>query len=444
MDSRQLAPAPEGAQSTALALPREIALMQTVDSELAQRALAIYLSRQSAKPISPARAISAALNERETGHREGRDFYVDEKMGLVPGYRGLMRDNAEAGGGSHMEQYRPMNGAEATEHEIKAGDTATICELTQIHVFRQAREVGLTYRPVLGIGIVRAREKVYDGQPINLTGGYTWERKARNRSYKDALRHAGYAAQASEVLDEAEQNGVHVEIPEGEHISVEQAEFAVAQACRLAGRIPDNEVLRKATVDAMRGPEGFRGYGDEDEGDIVTGTAREIETGDPDAAAKIATAEAQARADADFAAMQSRSATGAPVTGPAPEAKPQRPYPVDVLSAGLKAKHAPAQVDPEKVRKGGSAALSDLFGSDDNQHAALGVLFGLKSRKDLTLDQWYAIKQWCSSAKDETGVWIPSSFAIEEARLVMDEARRQSGQVAMFEEPGQEAETVPA
>lgn len=323
VDNRQLTPAPQGAPSTALALPREIALMQTVDSELATRALAIFLSRPADRPISPARAISAALNERETGHREGRDFYIDEDMGIVPGYRGLMRDSAESGAGAHMETYRPMTALEEEEHEIRPGDTTCICELTQIAVYRQAREAGLAYAPVLGVGIVRAREKVTrENKPIYLKGGYTWTRKARNRAFKDALRHAGFAAEASEVIEDAEYNGIHVEIPEGQHVSVEQAEAAVAYARQAATHVPATEAERRAAVDAMRGPEGFKGFGDgdEDEGDIVTGTAREIETGDPDAAAKIAAAEAHARADADFAAMQSRSATDTPATAPAPEA----------------------------------------------------------------------------------------------------------------------------
>lgn len=192
--------------------PTEIVRLAQIEPELAKRALAIIASRpvdQYNPPLQPARAIAAVLYEQQTGQVCGRDFFVDNRMGIVPGYRGRMKEADDRGVSDYLDDYRPFSIDENKDHEIKPGDTAKVCELTIPARAKACREAGIPYRPTVGYGIIRAAEKVNrEGKPIVLNGGYTWERKARNRALKDALSHAGFAKNAHEVIEDAQAEGL--------------------------------------------------------------------------------------------------------------------------------------------------------------------------------------------------------------------------------------------
>ena len=251
-----------------------ITALQDYDPELAARAVAIMASRPADdkyKTITPDRAIAAALHERETGHREGRDFYIDQRMGIVSGYQGIQRDAGERNVGELITRYRPMNGAEAEEQEIRPGDMAVICEIYQVDAMGKARMLGIPYDPVIGYGILRKGEKFTKaGDKITLKGGYTWARKVRNRAYKDALRHTpGQLVDAGEVLEDAAAHGIRVEIPDGARISrdqalaaVEQAKTIAANSERLAEMTPEERATSAAhAVEEMRGPDSDDPFG---------------------------------------------------------------------------------------------------------------------------------------------------------------------------------------
>lgn len=192
--------------------PSEIVRLAHVEPDLARRALAIIAGRPvdpSNPPLQPARAIAAALYERQTGQVAGRDFFVDNRMGIVPGYRGRMKEADDRGISDYLDDYRPFSAEEVKDHEIKPGDTAKVCELMIPARAKACREAGIPYRPTVGYGIIRAAEKLNrDGKPLHLSGGYTWDRKARNRALKDALSHAGFAKNAREVIEDAESAGL--------------------------------------------------------------------------------------------------------------------------------------------------------------------------------------------------------------------------------------------
>ena len=65
-------------------------------------------------------AIAAALYQAGTGQMLGRDFYVNEKVGRMEGYRGVARDANERGVGEVQIKYRPLAAEEAEDHEIQA------------------------------------------------------------------------------------------------------------------------------------------------------------------------------------------------------------------------------------------------------------------------------------------------------------------------------------
>ena len=261
MDNRALQRVENNAQLSPLADVQ-------IDRRLAQVAKAIQLMAgldASGNPnVSDNMAIAAAMYQLGTGQQLGVDFYVNDKLGRIDGYRGKQKNASTRGVGNLQVDYRPLRVEEAEENEVRPGDTAIICEISQLDVWAQARKMGVPYRPIVGIGIIRRHEKYVTiewvkGQrypnrlpedkwkPIQLEGGYTWNRKARNRAYKDALDHTpGARATVAEVLTDAYNDGLDVEFPEGFTPTAEQAQ-AFADAARMVAEAkagPDPEVQR--------------------------------------------------------------------------------------------------------------------------------------------------------------------------------------------------------
>lgn len=194
-------------------------------------------------------AIAAALYQAGTGQMLGRDFYVNEKVGRMEGYRGVARDANERGVGEVQIKYRPLAAEEAEDHEIQAGDTAVACEVYQLRAWNMAQRMGQRYEPIVGIGIIRKVEK-YDKKSTQrwddnqrryvqlpesnwrqatLEGGMTWRKKAQNRAYKDALRHTpGMPASPEEVIADAAANLDELP-PEAARLTMEQAQAWVEQ-----------------------------------------------------------------------------------------------------------------------------------------------------------------------------------------------------------------------
>ena len=194
-------------------------------------------------------AIAAALYQAGTGQMLGRDFYVNEKVGRMEGYRGVARDANERGVGEVQIKYRPLAAEEAEDHEIQAGDTAVACEVYQLRAWNMAQRMGQRYEPIVGIGIIRKVEK-YDKKSTQrwddnqrryvqlpesnwrqatLEGGMTWRKKAQNRAYKDALRHTpGMPASPEEVIADAAANLDELP-PEAARLTIEQAQAWVEQ-----------------------------------------------------------------------------------------------------------------------------------------------------------------------------------------------------------------------
>ncbi len=194
--------------------------------------------------ISADMALAAAMYQAGTGQLLGRDFYVNEKIGRMEGYRGVSRDAMDRGVGDVQIKYRSLTAQEAEDHEIAAGDTAVVCEVYQLRAWNLAQRMGQPYEPISGVGVVRKVEK-YDKKTTqrwdddtrryvslpesgwkfqNLEGGMTWRKKAQNRAYKEALRHVpGAHASAAEVLEEATIHGMDEQPPEAARLSMEQA-----------------------------------------------------------------------------------------------------------------------------------------------------------------------------------------------------------------------------
>lgn len=194
-------------------------------------------------------ALAAAMYQAGTGQLLGRDFYVNEKIGRMEGYRGVSRDAVDRGIGDVQIKYRSLTAEENADHEINPGDTAVVCEVYQLRAWRLAQQIGQRYEPVTGVGVVRKIEKHVahkweksssgksykavlpekDWKPLQLEGGMTWRKKAQNRAYKEALRHVpGMPASGDEVIEEAVLRGVEPP-PAGARLTVEQAQEWVSQ-----------------------------------------------------------------------------------------------------------------------------------------------------------------------------------------------------------------------
>jgi hypothetical protein len=194
-------------------------------------------------------AIAAAMYQAGTGQLLGRDFYVNDKVGRMEGYRGVARDANERGVGEVQIKYRLLTAQEAEWHEVQPGDTAVVCEVYQLRAWNMAQRMGQRYEPIIGIGVIRKVEKYdkkttqrwddgqrrYVQQPesnwrqATLEGGMTWHKKAQNRAYKDALRHTpGMPASADEVIADAASHLDELP-PEAARLTIEQAQAWVEQ-----------------------------------------------------------------------------------------------------------------------------------------------------------------------------------------------------------------------
>lgn len=379
--------------------PVELARMQQVDPDIASRAFAIILARpvdQYNPPLQPARALAAALFERQTGQVCGRDFYVDNRMGLVTGYRGRMKEAADRGIAEYLDDYRPFTAEENEEHGIKAGDSARVCELTIISRAKACRDAGIKYRPTVGYGIVKANEKVNSktGQAIQLSGGYTWERKARNRALKDALSHAGFAATAAEILEDA-----NVPPPEGAHLDQRQAQAwaqAEKQAAEVVGEYrsltPEEQSARFAeNVDTMRGPQTDDPLG-------VDAPAPQPET------SASAQPQDEPPAGPEFDQLQ-----GAP-----DERRAENTARLARLQTWLREEAAKKPGDPsEKQHKFALSSLATLCGRDneDGQRAVIVWAFEQNSRANLSAGMCSALIEFIGSKAENN--WAPSAKALE-------------------------------
>lgn len=224
-----------------------------IDPRLLMAAKAIQLmagqDRDGAPNISGDMALAAAMYQAGTGQMLGRDFYVNDKVGRMEGYRGVARDANERGVGEVQIKYRSLTAEEATDHEIEAGDTAVACEVYQLRAWNVCQRMGQRYDPIVGIGVIRKVEKYdkkttqrwddnqrrYVQQPESawrqstLEGGMTWRKKAQNRAYKDALRHTpGMPASPEEVIAD---NAMHLDElpPEAARLTMEQVQAWVDQ-----------------------------------------------------------------------------------------------------------------------------------------------------------------------------------------------------------------------
>lgn len=247
----------------------------TVEPEI----IALAQAFLTASPeITLPQAVKAAYFFHRTGQVEGRDSYIGTSGRVtgkvLEGYRGVARDAAERNVGEVQIKYRPLTAEEATWNDVQPGDLARACEVYQLRAWRIAQKMGQPYEPIIGIGIVKPGEKTdSSGKPIPLIGGMTWGKKCQNRAYKDAMRHVpGMAINGAEVLEDAEERDIHVEVPQGAQLTREQAIALVAEAERLSIAPPQPMSTEQATATLAQnnartrgtGPE-WRGFGDDDE-----------------------------------------------------------------------------------------------------------------------------------------------------------------------------------
>lgn len=232
------------------------AALDTVETDprLLMAAKAIQLmagtNEDGTPKITADMALAAAMYQAGTGQLLGRDFYVNERIGRMEGYRGVARDAVDRGIGDVQIKYRSLTAEEADDHEIQPGDTAVVCEVYQLRAWQLAQRIGQRYEPVTGVGVVRKIEehtahewksassgKRYkallpekDWKPLQLEGGMTWRKKAQNRAYKEALRHVpGGHASGDEIIEEAALRGLAEMPPEAARLTVEQAQAWVEQ-----------------------------------------------------------------------------------------------------------------------------------------------------------------------------------------------------------------------
>jgi len=441
-----LAQAEQTAAHIAAATP-VIEALQRINPDLASRVLAILASQGQERPLSLDRAVSAAAWELKTGHVIGRDAYVDQKMGVLDGYRGIQMDAARAGG-HYDEKYRALSAEEAAECDppLRPGDVAVACEVTVLAAYRETLQVqeleqrlhgqiSTVYHPLLGIGIVRKEEKydceVWDDsqrryvllpeekwRPKKLSGGWSWSAKARIRAKRAALKQvAGAQVDAREILAEAAAERLALP-PATAQLSAAQAEAWVAQQRQLgavsAAPAADGDpaAVLKRNGDAMRGPANFQGFGDDDEDESmerVTAAWSERRMAAED--------DGDERAPSPLDGWLSEDKRGG-----APRVDPRQ----EIIERLRKlAANQPAPQTEQAVKKA-RANVSNLVGNDRHKgKALLKLLFERDSSNDLTVGECEALSQWIASRPNgQNGEWLPSMKAIEEYKTLFPSETR--------------------
>jgi hypothetical protein len=232
----------------------------SIDPEVLARAAAIWQrSIAEGGQLTPEAAIAAAYHFQTTGEVVGRHSYIVWKGRgklasgtVIEGYRAVSRNLDMS---RYQWRHRALTDEERKLHAVGPKDKSMACELDVLEARRKCIEMKIPYQPIVGITVVRESDNLQ--VPANRTAAWVMMKQSR----VDALRQVGENTAADEVLDEAEENGVEVERPEG-RLSVEQAEQLVAAAQLMAQRkaefettTPEQHVARLAeNVAVMRGP----------------------------------------------------------------------------------------------------------------------------------------------------------------------------------------------
>lgn len=460
--SRALTPAPNAAMIPQINPVDSAALAILGESEsnapIVERAKQILLSRPANRKLSAPRAIAAALHEAEhPGKREGRDFHVDEKMGIVDSYQGLQKD-AEARADFYARP-RPMRGEEAEMHEIQPGDTGAIYEFYERDVAARNRAAGIPYDPLIGVGIVREAEKFQStawddqakrsyklprdkwGPPIDPPTGRSWYWKAQTRAFRDGLRRIpGMAAQltAGQILELAEEEGLPMP-PEGARLTRDQALAWVEQqrkerdererqsaltpqerqqeAADLAARVE----ARHARIAAEHRPFDDPPAPDIPPADVIDADAHELPEDEP------AGAPEDYDADSGFegipGAIEEREA-----------AKSETVRQAEAVRDRIKSLIGASPVKSNSAVRG-KMTLLNMFTED--RHGVLRFLFGLEDLENIPGPEAEALLTWRAAKKetvDGAETWVPSAQAVADARILAAAVRELSGQAPLFRE----------
>jgi len=235
----------------------KFATLVASDEDMAKRVFAILASRPKGKEVPLALAIGCYFYElANPDERLDRDFFLDKTMGIVPSYQGVAKQSQRRGVGTVDYDYRPMTADEKDEMDIEEGDSGIVCIATQVEVKAKMELLHQTYHPILGFGIVKNKDKWTDEKwegwgdnrrkvklpapiKVELSGGYTWGRKARNRAKKDADRHIPGMPQSNvefieDFLDRVGQDALPGDIDTLESLPTERLRTLLESAERQA------------------------------------------------------------------------------------------------------------------------------------------------------------------------------------------------------------------
>lgn len=244
------------ANDAALALPTQI------PEDIKQMAALIKAMLPNGNKLTDQEAIAGAMYGKAKGLDVFKqEFYIIPGKGIYPGYRGEMKENQNR---DYYTQTRPLRQDEAEEHEIMPGDSARIVEVYEPTKMATLRVLGMTYQPIIGVGIVRKAEKYKTGewkngsyvrfnepQPTDPPTGRSWAWKAEQRALKDAMRHM---QGGPDILDETVEDALQ---QAEDHADTVAGEFRALP--------PETQAKQfDATVTTMRGEAGFEGFGDDE------------------------------------------------------------------------------------------------------------------------------------------------------------------------------------
>ena len=495
--------------------------IKDLDPSLATRVIAIMAGAPADRPLTVDKAFAAASYEAKTGAVVGRDFYVDSKLGNIPSVRGIEREVSSVSG-DYQVSFRPPRNEELEQVDppLMPGDMLYVCEITQLAVYKQVLQIqalekqvsgkiSTVYLPIVGIGVLREKERFTGTRkwddftnsyqavpkdkwvPLDLSPNFSWDKKVRIRAKRDALKKIpGFGATVREVIEEAESEGIDMDLPNDGHVSIEQAHELARQRRQEAARRAENENLsieeqrrqmeerrremferrhredledmafqwhidrgpcpmcgapektnqeeRQAhTADCelrqlLGDPESAPIWIDPDAGKVRTNLRQPQQANTTDEPAKSSDQlfEEMPSASAERKEAASKQPTTSASDGPAHS----RPFSGETIKSMMATIVTWAEQFPEKATVNGTygAALSildKLLKGHGGHRAVIEALWNVKSATELSAARKYALTRWVSPEKDKGGSeeWIPQHYIRAECANLLGKDLPQEG-----------------
>jgi hypothetical protein len=392
-----------------------------VDPEIIAMASAIYTATPG---MSKEQAVAAAFHFKTTGEIMGRDSYIGtgKQAGkILEGYRAVARNVKHD---IDTPKYRQLTTEEIAAHGVEPGDKSLACEIALLDVQGKCRKMGIPYRPIVGITVIRAGTKIQ--VPNTKTELWVLQKQSRVDGLKQIP--GGACISADEIYEDAGLTGdemppVHLSMDRAKKWSdivkrqrANKAEYEAktpeqrkADSLRIRRQQARSHVENEAPFTIMSWPEMSR---EEQEAYIETETAKLL----PEEPAS----DNDSITDAAFKALPAASQSVSPQPTPAHERIKAR-----LLTNANFYRMQELRADSDTRIKKAKSLLTFLIPNEDDRHLFRLFVFGAEDTSawdhgiaEMLLD-WIKLSPGERDATGKVLEWIPSGQSVMEVAAIL-------------------------